>query len=541
MSMTDDPNVIDSATRRTRYLFAYFLVGVTVFLGFSIYQAAYSGVVQGPNVQPRAGPGAARGKVAGANAVPRPATRSGDLGETLAWIAVAVAAVALVLSFVVPWRIVHQSRWRMAGGYWSPPPARTTVGLFVDPEAIRSDTGKLAFVYGTQLVLGAAFNEGAAFLAALAYMVGKNPIALGVAILLLAATLVRLPTRAGVASWIDRQQEWLMQERRASDSGNTITGGEPRHRHEPHGERLRQPLSPDDRHQGPAALEQRPQGQDAPSGPNAEAIEPELPVLKRRPYQRAVRGGMKHSRGNRVKSKHRLIWERSLPAGGATVSADPDWPTLPVLDMSRSPGTRLAYRLPTYQTPVFGCLLTTLACNAVTAFFIARVVADGMVGSTTEWSVWLMLVLFVPSSLFALYLAGAELRVRPPTVEVSDHPLVPGRRYHLFLSLSERLKVKSLRVLLFCEESAHVGDEGENERRIVYEQQVIAQEQFEVHPGRPFEVTGELCVPAGAMHSFKGKYNQVRWAVVVRGDIAGRSVFPREFPIVVRPPTGVAQ
>jgi len=547
MSITDDPDAVDSATRRARSLFAYFLVGTTCVLGFSIYQAGYSWVVQRPNAHPHAGPGAARGKVAGSGAVPRPAVRPGGFGETLARIAVVVAAVALVLSFVVPWRIVHQSRWRIAGGFWSPPHARTTVDLFVDPGAIGSDRGKLAFVYGTQLVLGAAFNEGAAFLAALAYMFGRNPIALGVAILLLAVTLVRFPTRARVACWIDRQQEWLTRERRDSELAHAITAEQPHRRHEPHGERPRQPLSPDEGCQGPAALLERREAQAAPSTSNEEKTEPEVPILARRAYVRAVRGGMKHPRGNGVKSKHRLAWwERSSQAGGATVSADPDWPTVPVLDLSRSPGTTLAYRLRTDHRHLFGCLLANLVCNGIAVGAIAGVVDARMAGSAIGmWLFGLASVLFVPASLMVLYGAVAELLatlgVRPPVVEVSEHPLVPGRRSRLFLSQSGRLKVNSLRVLLFCEESAVVGAELDNVRRIVYEEEVIAQERFEVQPGRPFEVTGELCVPAGAMHSFKGKKDQVRWAVVVLGDLAGWPNFRREFPIVVRPPGGVAK
>jgi hypothetical protein len=47
-------------------------------------------------------------------------------------------------------------------------------------------------------------------------MIGRNPIALGMALLLLAAFAPRFPTRTRVASWIERQQELLAQDRQAA-------------------------------------------------------------------------------------------------------------------------------------------------------------------------------------------------------------------------------------------------------------------------------------------------------------------------------------
>jgi hypothetical protein len=47
-------------------------------------------------------------------------------------------------------------------------------------------------------------------------MIGRNPIALGVALLLLAAFAPRFPTRTRVASWIECQQELPAQDRQAA-------------------------------------------------------------------------------------------------------------------------------------------------------------------------------------------------------------------------------------------------------------------------------------------------------------------------------------
>jgi hypothetical protein len=37
------------------------------------------------------------------------------------------------------------------------------------------------------------------------------------------------------------------------------------------------------------------------------------------------------------------------------------------------------------------------------------------------------------------------------------------------------------------------------------------------------------------MHSFKADHNEVRWRLLVRGDVAGWPPFDRSFPIVVIP------
>ena len=55
----------------------------------------------------------------------------------------------------------------------------------------------------TQLIIGAAMNEGAAFFALVAYLIEKNPIALGLAVVLIAGVITRFPT-AGRVETLDR-------------------------------------------------------------------------------------------------------------------------------------------------------------------------------------------------------------------------------------------------------------------------------------------------------------------------------------------------
>jgi len=86
-----------------------------------------------------------------------------------------------------------------------------------------SYTGKLAPIYQTQLIIGAAMLEGAAFFATIAYMfatiaymVERNPLALATAIALLGALVARFPTSDRVNAWLDRQLGLLQEERQSA-------------------------------------------------------------------------------------------------------------------------------------------------------------------------------------------------------------------------------------------------------------------------------------------------------------------------------------
>jgi hypothetical protein len=138
------------------------------------------------------------------------------LGDLITWAAVAITAMMLPMSMIVPGLIASQNRRNIAAGTWKPASGQYPPGSPFGPESLQSDAGKLAFVYQTQFIIGAALNEGPAFFVLVAYMLEKNPIALGLAILLLVALAARFPTRLRVSSWIDRQQELLTQERQAA-------------------------------------------------------------------------------------------------------------------------------------------------------------------------------------------------------------------------------------------------------------------------------------------------------------------------------------
>jgi hypothetical protein len=105
------------------------------------------------------------------------------------------------------------------------------------------------------------------------------------------------------------------------------------------------------------------------------------------------------------------------------------------------------------------------------------------------------------------------------------------------------MMMNRLWVVCVCEEEAtcRAGEGARTEIRRVYEEEILARDGFELQPGLPLEARAELRLPGGAMHSFLAAHNQVRWKLMVRGDVAGWPDFEREFPFVVRPSKGAAK
>src|SRR5205823_10171062 len=89
----------------------------------------------------------------------------------LTWVAVGMVALQAVLTSVLPasqtWSVLR----RIAAGSWRPPPGSPS-------EAFGTDTALLLGVRQTELLIGLAPLEGAAFLGCCAYLVEGRPAAL---------------------------------------------------------------------------------------------------------------------------------------------------------------------------------------------------------------------------------------------------------------------------------------------------------------------------------------------------------------------------
>lgn len=217
-------------------------------------------------------------------------------------------------------------------------------------------------------------------------------------------------------------------------------------------------------------------------------------------------------------------------------------------DITNSPGTRLKFRLPISTSPgwaLFGVAMICVFWNGIASMFVVFTV-NGHLRGDPDWLLTLFVVPFVVGGILLIVRLIRQLLVTtgvgPTRVEISEHPLQPGKQCRLLVSQSGRLKVNSLSVLLVCEEEAtyRQGTNTRTESRQVYQQEVFRREDFDIHRGMPFEAECELDVPAGAMHSFKADHNEVNWKLVVRGDVAGWPDYQRAFPVIVRPGNGKA-
>ncbi len=220
----------------------------------------------------------------------------------------------------------------------------------------------------------------------------------------------------------------------------------------------------------------------------------------------------------------------------------PAYPFVPSGDLSSSPGTTLAFRLPTGKSAaknLLGCFVFTLIFNAAAGmllFFAIR--APG-------WEKWFLILFLIPFGLAAVVsLIGFVQQLLVATgvgktiVELAQHPLYPGQKCRGLVLQAGRLSMNSLRVLLVCREqvSYRQGTNCRTETRQVYQQELFSKERFEIDRRRPLEADFEFEVPPGAMHSFEAAANRLEWRIVVQGDVARWPDFKCDFPVVVYPP-----
>lgn len=233
-----------------------------------------------------------------------------------------------------------------------------------------------------------------------------------------------------------------------------------------------------------------------------------------------------------------------LPRGKGRPSPQSEYPAIPSpANITNSPGTELAFRLPLAGSPSFRLvvwLLVALGWNGIVSIFAAWAIGEHLAGRPD----WMLTGFTIPFALAGVGLIVFFLRqlvlatwIGPTLVEISDQPLRPGRRYEVFLSQAGRLRMNSLEVLFVCEEEATYrhGTNTRTETVRVFQQPVFRQEDFQLVHGVPFEVRFPLEVPAEAMHSFQSENNEVNWKLIVVGDVAGWPSFQRSFPVIVYP------
>ena len=185
MSDMTDPDALQPLTRTCQIIVAALIMGVVIFLAIILLFLPAQGLMA-----PAPGGGA-----------PGPAPAEPAL-PLITYIAVAIGLADLALSFVVPSFSVAKLRRQIARGEL--------------PKIKGDDTGALAQVYQTQLIIGAAMLEGGAFFAAIAYMLERQTMAAAMALVLLVVLAARFPTGDRIRAWLDHQLGLLQEERQSA-------------------------------------------------------------------------------------------------------------------------------------------------------------------------------------------------------------------------------------------------------------------------------------------------------------------------------------
>jgi len=211
-----------------------------------------------------------------------------------------------------------------------------------------------------------------------------------------------------------------------------------------------------------------------------------------------------------------------------------------------SPGTTLTYRLPIRTSSAWILVLLGASCviwNVLVAISAGYAINNHLEGRP-DWVLPVFLIPFVlvgiGMTVYFVYRLLVANGIGPTLIEISDHPLVPGRLYQIFISQSGGLRLKSFSVRLVCEEEAtyRQGTDIRVQRCLVHDQELVQHTDLEIRRGTPFEVRCELQMPERAMHSFRSNHNEIRWKLLVEGRLPRWAGFHRDFAVIVHPGEG---
>lgn len=240
----------------------------------------------------------------------------------------------------------------------------------------------------------------------------------------------------------------------------------------------------------------------------------------------------------------RSLMPFSVSEGGAYSKL---FPSVPASDwINDSPGTTLAYRLPSVSIPSIRLAVLTVFTvfwNLVAWTILVWSLYQSS-GSRTEL---LISALFgVTFCGFGLILAIGIIHsvltafgIGPTIMEISDHPLYPGRKYRLMVLQMGTLRYRWIKIELVCQEHARSrqGTDTITSNKEVYSQELFRKEDFETTPGEPFREELFIRLPIGAMHSIRSEHNEITWKIVLRAELIGWPELLCECPVIVNPVT----
>lgn len=223
--------------------------------------------------------------------------------------------------------------------------------------------------------------------------------------------------------------------------------------------------------------------------------------------------------------------------------------------INESPGTHLSLRLPTTSQPSVKLVGLTFAA---------------VIWNTISWCVLVYTLLqpnptwqhYVACGVFGVLFCGSGLMllgwiiqqllmafsIGPTLLEISQHPIVPNRRYRLLLIQSGTMRVRRWEVAVVCVEVTRFrqGTDTLTSIKEVYHDTLAAREDFDFGGHDKSNVGNNevaiqqemtLKLPLGVMHSFASEHNEIVWRIVVSFQYADGSHTVRDCPIVVLPAT----
>lgn len=223
------------------------------------------------------------------------------------------------------------------------------------------------------------------------------------------------------------------------------------------------------------------------------------------------------------------------------------FPTVPDSgSINDSPGTTLTFRLPIVrQKPLRLFVLTcfTAAWNVLSWSLLLW----SLYQTQGLWSNFFLSmtfgILFCGFGLFLfiwmLHHFLIAFGIGPTILEISDHPVYPGRRYRLLLMQVGAFRYRRCELRIVCEEVARFrqGTDTMTSRKEVYSQTLFLREDFETSRDEILRKELFLRLPIGAMHSCVTEHNEIVWKIVLHAQLIGWSDLYGECPIILNPPT----
>lgn len=220
------------------------------------------------------------------------------------------------------------------------------------------------------------------------------------------------------------------------------------------------------------------------------------------------------------------------------------YPTVPeTLRINDSPGTQLSYRLPLAFFPVLQTvigLLLAILWNVVAWFVFLYILSIREDSADVVLAVLFGLIFCGTGLLFFPWFVRrfkAAFGIGPTLLEISNHPIFPGRNYRLALMQSGRLNASAYRVFVLCHEIARYrqGTDTLTNQKEVFRQSLFVKNDWTVPVGETASEEFFLKLPIGAMHSFAAENNRVLWRIVIDIEVKPGLTLRRECPLVVMP------